>query len=67
MNWIGNKIEKFRQLPTPYIILHVMSRFVGGVGLGVLLTTWLPVWTGWLFIGVAGVIVIPSARILLSK
>ncbi len=67
MSWISSKIEKFRQLPTPYIILHVMSRFVGGVGLGVLLATWLPIWTGWLFIGVAAVIVIPSARILLSK
>ena len=41
---------------------------IGGVG-GVILIRFrgLPVWTGWLFIGVALVIVIPSTRIILSK
>ena len=67
MNWIGEKIEKFRQMPTTYLVLHVTSRSLFGVGLGLLLATWLPVWTGWIFIGVATVIVIPSARILLSR
>lgn len=67
MSWIGEKIEKFRQVPTIYLVLHVTSRSLFGVGLGLLLATWLPVWTGWIFIGVAVVIVIPSARILLSK
>ena len=54
-------------MPTTYLVLHVTSRSLFGVGLGLLLATWLPVWTGWIFIGVAVVIVIPSARILLSK
>ena len=67
MSWIGEKIEKFRQMPTTYLVLHVTSRSLFGVGLGLLLAAWLPVWTGWIFIGVAVVIVIPSARILLSK
>jgi len=67
MSWISDKIEKFRQMPTIYLVLHVTSRSLFGVGLGLLLATWLPVWTGWIFIGVAVVIVIPSARILLSK
>ncbi|HUV75273.1 MAG TPA: hypothetical protein VMW00_01325 [Dehalococcoidales bacterium] len=67
MSWISSKIEKFRQMPTTYLVLHVTSRSLFGVGLGLLLATWLPVWTGWIFIGVAVVIVIPSARILLSK
>lgn len=67
MSWFGNKVEKFRQMPTPYFSLHVTAKFLFGVGLGVLLATWLPVWTGWLFIGVALVIAIPSARIILSK
>ena len=67
MSWFGDKIEKFRQLPTPYLTLHVLGRFVFGVGLGVLLATWLPIWTGWLFIIVALIIVIPSARIILGK
>ena len=67
MSWIGEKIEKFRQMPTTCLVLHVTSRSLFSFGLGLLLATWLPIWTGWIFIGVAVVIVIPSARILLSK
>jgi len=67
MSWISNKVEKFRQVPDPYFSLHVTAKFLAGVGIGVLLATWLPVWTWWIFIGVALVIAIPSARIVLGK
>jgi len=67
MSWISEKVEKFRQLPNPYFSLHVTAKFLAGVGIGVLLATWIPVWTWWIFIVVALVIAIPSARILLSK
>ncbi len=67
MSWISNKVEKFRQIPNPYFGLHITAKFLGGVGLGVLLATWLPIWTGWIFIIAALVIAIPSARIILSK
>ena len=67
MGWFGNKVEKFRQMRNPYFSLYVTAKFLAGVGIGVLLATWLPVWTGWIFIGVALVIAIPSARIILSK
>ena len=67
MSWISNRIEKFRQMPNPYFALHITSRFLFGVGLGVLLATWLPIWTGWIFIIVALVIAIPSTRIILWK
>ena len=67
MSWYGNKVEKFRQVPNPYFALHITGKFLGGVGLGMLLATWLPVWTWWLFIIIAVVIAIPSARIILSK
>ncbi len=67
MSWFGDKIEKFRQVPNPYFSLHVTAKFLAVVGIGVLLATWLPIWTGWLFIIVALIIVIPSARIILSK
>ncbi len=67
MSWISNKVEKFRQVPDPYFSLHVTAKFLTGVGIGVLLATWLPVWTWWIFIIVALGIAIPSARILLSK
>ena len=67
MSWYGNKVEKFRQVPNPYFALHITGKFLAGVGLGVLLVSWLPIWTGWIFIIAALVIAIPSARIILSK
>ena len=39
MIWISSKIEKFRQMRNPYFALHITSRFLFGVGLGVLLAT----------------------------
>ena len=67
MSWISDKVEKFRQVPNPYFTLHITAKFLFGVGLGVLLAIWLPVWTGWIFIIIALLIAIPSARIVLSK
>ena len=67
MGWFGNKVAKFRQVPDPYFSLHVTGKFLAGVGIGVLLATWLPGWTGWLFIVVAVLIAIPSARIVLGR
>jgi len=65
MGWFSDKVEKFRQLPNPYLSMHVMARFLFGIGLGLLLAAWLPVWTGWVFIGAAVLIAIPSTRIIL--
>ena len=67
MGWIGDKIEKFRRVPNPYFALHIASRFFFGLGLGVLLAIWLPIWTGWIFIIIALLIAIPSVRIILGK
>ena len=67
MGWYGNTVAKFKQVPDPYFSLHITARFLGGLGLGLLLATWLPVWTGWIFIGVALIIAIPSVRIVLGK
>jgi len=67
MSWISDKVEKFRQVPNPYFTLHITAKFLFGVGLGVLLAIWLPVWTGWVFIIIALLIAIPSARIVLGK
>jgi len=67
MSWINDKVEKFRRVPNPYFSLHITAKFLCGLGLGILLATWLPIWTGWIFIVVALVISIPSARIVLRK
>ena len=67
MTWIGNKTEKFRQVPNPYFSMHITAKFLSGLGVGVLLATWLPVWMGWVFLVAALLIAIPSARIVLGK
>ncbi len=67
MSWFGDKTTKFRQVSNPYFSMHITGKFLFGVGLGVLLASWLPAWTGWIFIIVAVVIAIPSARIVLRK
>ncbi len=67
MGWFGDKTERFRQVPNPYFSMHITAKFLAGVGLGVLLATWLLIWTGWIFIVAALLIAIPSARIVLRK
>jgi len=67
MGWFGDKTEKLRQMPNPYFSMHITAKFLFGVGLGLLLAIWLPVWTGWIFIAAALVIAIPSVRIVLGK
>jgi len=66
MSWLGDKMERFRDVPNPYFSMHITGKFLFGMGLGVLLATWLPVWTGWVFIAAALLIAIPSVRIVLG-
>ena len=67
MSWFSDKMEKFRGVPNPYFSMHITGKFLFGVGLGLLLATWLPVWTGWVFIIAALLIAIPSARIVCRR
>jgi len=67
MSWLGDKTEKFRQMPNPYFSMHITAKFLFGVGLGLLLAIWLPIWTGWIFIAISLLIAIPSVRIVLGK
>jgi len=67
MGWFGDKMKRGRQMPNPYFSLHITGKFLFGVGLGLLLAIWLPVWTGWVFIVLALLISIPSARIILRR
>jgi hypothetical protein len=59
MGWYSNNIDKLKQLSTPYFVLYVTAKAIGGVGIGVLLANWLPVWTWWIFIVIAVLIAIP--------
>ena len=67
MGWFGDKAKRFRQVPNPYFAMHITAKFLFGVGLGLLLAIWLPVWTGWIFIAISLLIAIPSVRIVLGK
>ena len=67
MGWFGEKMEKFRQVPNPYFAMHIASRFLFGVGLGLLLAIWLPACTGWIFIVISLLIAIPSTMVILRK
>ena len=67
MSWFSAKLEKFKQMSNSYLILPVAAKFLFGVGLGLLLAFWLPVWIGWIFIIVSLVIAIPSTRFILGK
>jgi hypothetical protein len=59
MGWYSDNIDKLKQLSTPYFVLYVTAKAIGGVGIGVLLAYWLPIWTWWIFIVIAVLIAIP--------
>ena len=67
MSWFSDKLEKFRQMSNSYLVLLVAAKFLFGVGLGLLLAFWLPVWIGWIFIIVSLIIAIPSTRFIFGK
>jgi len=62
-----DKIEKLKGLPNPHVLLYVMAKVIGGIGIGVLLATWIATWTWWIFIVVAFIIAIPVVWKLFSK
>ena len=71
MSWFTKKFEKFRKLPPRPMFTHVLSKFVFGVGLGILLAFYLPKFNwqllGWLLIVLSIIIAIPSLRIILKR
>jgi hypothetical protein len=67
MAFCVDKIEKLKKLPNLYILLLVTAKVLGGVGIGVLLATWLPTCTWWIFIIIACVIAIPVVWKIFSR
>ena len=41
MGWAAEKFEKFDRLPRPLLIVHIFSKLVFGLGLGILFATYL--------------------------
>jgi len=67
MGCCSDNIEKLKNLPTPYALLYVTAKVLGGVGIGVLLANWLATWTWWIFIVIACAIAIPVVLKLFSR
>jgi len=40
MGCYDDKVEKLKSLPTPYALLYVTAKVLGGIGIGVLLANW---------------------------
>ena len=59
MGWYSDNMEKLKQLSTPYFVLYITAKVIGGVSVGVLLANWLPTWTWWIFMVIAVIIAIP--------
>ena len=64
-------IEKFRTLPTSIMILHVTGKFLFGIGMGILLASYIYCYNwqsiGWIIIVVALLTGIPGAYKVLKK
>ena len=66
MTYFEEKLEKLKAMHTSNFIFWVFGKFLGGLGLGVLLATyfWNPLgyWTvaGWMFIAFAVILQIPA-------
>ncbi len=67
MGWYSNKVEKLKSLPNPHVLLFVTAKVIGGIGIGVLLATWIATWTWWIFIVIAFIIAIPVVWKLFSR
>jgi len=67
MGWYKNKFDKLKQLSNPQLFLFIGAKVIGGLSIGVLLATWLPTWTWWIFMVIAVIIAIPVYGKLLGK
>jgi hypothetical protein len=63
----SDKIEKLRELPNSYALLFITAKVLGGIGIGVLLATWIDTGCWWIFMVLACVIAIPVVCKLFSR
>lgn len=66
---LGRSLDAMKSLPTRLLTLHIIAKFLFGVGLGMLLVHYydVPVWTGRVLVVIAIVIAIPSTVRILSS
>ena len=63
----NDRIKELKSLPNPYALLYVIAKVLGGVGIGMLLARWLPLWTWWIFFVIACVVAVPVIWKLLKR
>ena len=63
MSWL---IGNLKQMSNTQLMLFIIGNAMGGFGIGLLIATWLPTWTGWIFFILAWIIAIPSLKPLLN-
>ena len=67
MGWYIDTADKLRNLSNLLAFLYITAKVIGGIGIGVLLATWIATWTWWIFIVIACAIAIPVVWKLFSK
>lgn len=71
MSWFAEKIQRFRELPTALMMLHIGCKVIFALGLGALLAVSLKGanWQiiGWALIIISLVLSIPSSYAILKK
>jgi len=66
---LSSWIQRFRNLPAPLLMAHVFAKFLGGVGLGLLIAGYAGGdWTaaGWWTMAAALVMSLPSTKRILA-
>ncbi len=63
---IKSLIDEVRKLPTPVLISHVVSKFIGGVGIGVLIAGYVK-FSGWYIILLSFLVGVPSIVCMLRS
>ncbi|NQT21958.1 MAG: hypothetical protein HQ579_00805 [Candidatus Omnitrophica bacterium] len=59
-------VDKFRNLPTPLLLLHILSKAIIAFGLGVLLASYFKTYAVWIITG--GIVLsIPPIYLILKK
>ena len=67
MGWYTDKVDRLRNLSNPFALLYVTAKVIGGIGIGVLLATWIETWPWGIFMLIACIIAIPIVWKIFSK
>ena len=67
MGWYIDRVDKLRNLSNPLAFSYVTAKVIGGIAIGILITTWIETSTWWIFMLIACIIAIPVIWKVFSK